>query len=449
MIKSIRIKNFKSLRDTGNLDIKPITLLIGPNSSGKSSLIQFIILLKQTADSRLIESPILLNGDYIELESYKNIIYKHDTKNTLEFSFTLDKMEKRHERFFSGIKFYTKLSGVGRKIRVLQFKIINSDNHQRILSMKWDAKKRKYSLEGLFSNKIVKRVKKEIVVTKFYAYIFGIRLSYMDYFKNIENNVLKEEIDERWETYADIIENTKYLDTLLAEGIYYLGPLRKYPERHYPVTGATMKDVGFRGEKTIEILAHDKKLLKKVEYWMKIFGMANSVKICSLQRKKTLVELRLEDPKQLLSINLYDMGFGISQVLPIIVEGFYAPDNSLLIIEQPEIHLHPKLQAEMSDLLIEIAKNKKKLIVETHSEHLLLRLQRRVIEGKLKKDDIAIYFFKLTKKGTTIRRIEFDEIGNFKNWPAGLFEEDVKESFAITDALLKSKKYATNKIKGE
>ena len=138
--------------------------------------------------------------------------------------------------------------------------------------------------------------------------------------------------------------------------------------------------------------------------------------------------------------NIYDVGFGVSQVLPIIAEGFYAPPGSLILIEQPEIHLHPGLQSQMGDLLIDIARSNKKLIIETHSEHLLLRIQRRITEGSLKPDDVAVYFFTYTDEGSKIERIHINDLGRFENWPAGFFEEDVEESFAITKAFLNRKK---------
>jgi predicted ATPase len=228
---------------------------------------------------------------------------------------------------------------------------------------------------------------------------------------------------------------------MFSKGIYYLGPLREYPQRYYPISGAIMEDVGFKGEKTIEVLATaEEGVVEKVQEWIKAFGMAESMKIKPLKEKGTLVEVRLKDSMLSMSINLYDTGFGVSQVLPIIAEGFYAPSDSLILIEQPEIHLHPGLQSKMGDLLIDIARSHKKLVIETHSEHVLLRIQRRITEGSLKSDDVAIYFFTSTCEGTKIERIHINDLGRFENWPPGFFEEDVEESFAITKAFLKRKK---------
>lgn len=94
----------------------------------------------------------------------------------------------------------------------------------------------------------------------------------------------------------------------------------------------------------------------------------------------------------------------------------------------------------MGDLLIDISKSNKKLIIETHSEHLLLRIQRRITEGSLKSDDVAIYFFSYTSRGTTLERIRINDLGRFANWPRGFFEEDVEESFEIAKAFFKRKK---------
>ena len=88
-----------------------------------------------------------------------------------------------------------------------------------------------------------------------------------------------------------------------------------------------------------------------------------------------------------------DVGFGVSQILPVLVLCFYAPKGSTIILEQPEIHLHPAVQAGLADVLIDAYKRRDvQIIVESHSEHFLRRLQRRVAEEALPNDDLAVYF---------------------------------------------------------
>lgn len=429
MLKELRIKNFKSLKDTGYLEIKPITLLVGPNSSGKSSLIQFLLLLKQTVESRDIENPLIFNGTCIQLESYQNIIYRNDVNQNLEFEFSFDPLSRLSVPFLSPevtyhVVFHERDGG---KVEIIRFDVIDTESKECGLSIMWNNEKKKYDIMG--------KSRKNLGLDPFFRFL----RFYPDVipFAGESDNPFKDKIED---TYYRAVSSTRYFDRMFSKRICYLGPLREYPQRYYPVSGAIMEDVGFKGEKTIEVLTTaEEAVLEKVQEWIKNFGMAESIKIKPL-KGKTLVEVLLKDSILEMSFNLYDVGFGVSQVLPIIAEGFYAPPGSLILIEQPEIHLHPGLQSQMGDLLIDIAKSHKKLIIETHSEHLLLRIQRRITEGSLNNDDVAIYFFTYTNEGTTIERIRIDDLGRFENWPPGFFEEDVEESFAITKAFLNRKK---------
>jgi predicted ATPase len=124
----------------------------------------------------------------------------------------------------------------------------------------------------------------------------------------------------------------------------------------------------------------------------------------------------------------------------VIVAGYYAPESSLLILEQPEIHLHPRAQGHLGDLLIDISNEKRKLLVETHSEHLLTRIQRRIAEGKIDTGNVALYYCEPSRKGTMIKRINIDQYGQFEpELPSSFFDESYTESRALLEAVVKKK----------
>jgi len=135
-------------------------------------------------------------------------------------------------------------------------------------------------------------------------------------------------------------------------------------------------------------------------------------------------------------VNLADIGFGASQTLPIIIQSFYSARGSVLLIEQPEIHLHPRAQSILGDLFIDaILNSRRTLVVETHSEHILARVRRRIAEKKLTKEDIAIYYFNPTTKGTDIMEVTINDNGQYENFPEGFFEEDLVEAFEHLKAI--------------
>jgi len=385
-------------------------------------------MVKQTAESKDYRNPLIFDDGCIKLESYRNIIWKNDTNLNLEFEFSFEKSEtKEFPVFPTNVKyhviFYRKR---GRNVGIHSFKVVDKKNDKIILSIRWGKGVRRPIIEeSLLPADVKKSLSEHLEFRKFYPMVFP---------PFIERELKKEE-----KAIVNAIESTFLFDYYFSGGICYLGPLREFPQRYYPITGAILEDIGFKGEKAVEVLIGRKDIVESVCKWIKKFDLAEDVAVRSL-RERTLAEVILKDTTLAFYANLYDVGFGVSQILPIIVEGFYAPDGSMLLIEQPEIHLHPKLQADMGDLLLEIAKSKKKLIVETHSEHLLLRIQRRIAEGTLNVEDVAIYYFNLTPDGTQITKLEIDETGRIKNWPEGFFEEDIKESIAITKAIMDREK---------
>jgi predicted ATPase len=145
-------------------------------------------------------------------------------------------------------------------------------------------------------------------------------------------------------------------------------------------------------------------------------------------------------------VNIADVGFGVSQVLPIIVECFYCKPNSTLIIEQPEIHLHPSVQSALADLLIGAVNSREsekdrnlQLIIESHSEHFLRRLQRRISEGIIDANKVVIYFCQPKDSGSILQKLNIDLLGNISNWPPDFFGDTAEDLIAMTKAQMKIK----------
>jgi predicted ATPase len=140
-------------------------------------------------------------------------------------------------------------------------------------------------------------------------------------------------------------------------------------------------------------------------------------------------------------VNLPDVGFGVSQVLPVVVQCFYASPHTTIILEQPEIHLHPSVQTALADLFIEAAQSREggadrkiQVIIESHSEHFLRRLQRRLAEGVVTPDDVALYFCESGDQGAALRPLEVNLYGEIKNWPENFFGDEMGELAARMDA---------------
>ena len=219
--------------------------------------------------------------------------------------------------------------------------------------------------------------------------------------------------------------------------IEHIGPLRAHPKRFY------FLDQNYSvqsGESVVEKLREDKELLDKVNFWLKKFRVTINV----TQLVEIISRLSVRSENFSFDLDITDVGFGISQFLPILVEGLLAPPQRMLIVEQPEIHLHPKMQAELADFFIDIANITKNsgdgdanssyraLLIETHSEYLLNRIRRRIAEGTVSHADVAIYFVEPSDAGeaTTVRGISIPVDGNFE-WPKDFYEVELQDALAF------------------
>ncbi len=220
--------------------------------------------------------------------------------------------------------------------------------------------------------------------------------------------------------------------------LVYLGPLRERPERYYILTGNQSSVVGKSGKWLPDVLSNNEKLVKQVnkvlcdmqfDYALEIASRPTGSR--SYSAFSDVFALRLRDQKTRVNVGLSDVGFGISQVLPILVQAMLSRDK-VLLIEQPEIHLHPRQQAELGSVFAQcIGKPySNKFIIETHSEHLMLRLQKLIRNGQLSPEQVSVIYVDRGPKGSTCRNLRLDKDGDFIDpWPGGFFEDDFREVF--------------------
>ncbi|MYA72967.1 DUF3696 domain-containing protein, partial [Candidatus Poribacteria bacterium] len=230
--------------------------------------------------------------------------------------------------------------------------------------------------------------------------------------------------------------------------VYYLGPVRVHPKRYYHWEGNQPEDIGRWGDKTIDALLSarvDKRTIlrgkeeipieDRISEWLREMDLAHSF---ILERtgppSEKNYDVRIQKREHGTKVTLADIGYGLSQFLPVLVLCYYAPAGSTLILEQPDIHLHPKVQSQLADLLIEVVTERKlQILVESHSEHLLTRFQRRVAEKQISQDDTALYFCRNNHGFSTIEPLEVNEFGEIKNWPENFFGDVMGDMFAMTD----------------
>jgi len=258
----------------------------------------------------------------------------------------------------------------------------------------------------------------------------------------------------------------RYLDTFFASSLKYLGPLRDAPKPLYPLApAADPHDVGLRGEHTASILDLHKN--KKIKYipsahfktpsvnrktvtrslesavidWLQYLGVANSVQ--SQDKGKLGHELKVSLANTDAPHDLTHVGVGVSQVLPILVMCLLADNDSTLVFEQPELHLHPKVQTLLGDFFLSMALCNKQCIVETHSEYFIDRLRFRIAAattGNELQSKTKIYFVEKPSQNSSFREVVINEYGAISDWPDGFFDQSQQQAENILSAALKKKR---------
>jgi predicted ATPase len=211
----------------------------------------------------------------------------------------------------------------------------------------------------------------------------------------------------------------------------YLGPLREPLRRVYELSGDPPGEVGRRGEHAPEILFRDGSLMTETRDWLRYFGLGRSLRTRAIRDDAFSLYFAAGGGRP--SVNLADVGFGASQILPMIVQGVSAQPDELLAMEQPEIHLNPRLQSRVADFLAHMAGEGKGFLVETHSEHLLLRLRTLMAKQEVSEDNVALYFVDRRRDSSFVRPIPISESGHIRPsaWPRGFFQDSVREALAL------------------
>ena len=440
MLTKIRLKNFKAFKDTGDIEIAPLTVLTGPNGSGKSAIIRAMMALRQTTESRDPNTAFVPTGSYVDLGPYRDIVFKHDVKSTVGLGAEWQ------------LRVPPEFPSILPSIPLEQLKSMSASidlSHLQSSDRTYLSKSTISLADG--DIEVNKEIKQESQIGESY-------LIWIDVHKKLLAR-LSDSTDAKfysappYEMHESGIGQDKSSLELVASQMakviedyvvqefaqwHYIGPLRASPQRMYLSTGETPREVGASGELGPTVLRSASKdarfnLEKRLSRWCSKMGLAFEIRLFTVY--SSFFQIIVVDPHNKRAINLPDVGFGTSQLLPILIQGLIAQPGSTLFLEQPEIHLHPKVQADLADFLIEVSQRGVGVVVETHSEHLITRLQRRIAEETLNPDQVALYYVTPSPEGSGLERVHLNDYGQFPGAPKGFFEEGVEEGFDFIRAV--------------
>ncbi len=457
MLRNIHLANFKSWESL-NISLGSVTGLFGTNSSGKSSVLQFLLMLKQTKNATDRGLVLDFGGpeQLVNLGNYQHLVHKHETSRFVAWQVEWALAESLEIRDPTGMRSRVLVSDS-------RFSVGSEAKHNEHKALVCD--RLSYKL-GTFEFSLTP---KKAGATEFDLVASTPADSEFRFIRNQQRvwslpGPLKTHLfPDQAKTY---FQNSNFLGQLestyesLMDSIFYLGPLREYPRREYPWSGASPVDVGRRGERTIEaILAatsknelrnlgpktHYKPFQEMIAYWLKKLGLITEFRIEEIGTGASLYRALVKRDSASADALLTDVGFGVSQVLPALVLLYYVPEGSTVLMEQPEIHLHPSVQSGLADVIIKVAKTRKlQIIVESHSEHMLRRFQRRVAEDVCSSDFVKLYFCKNSGGRSVLSNLEMDVFGQIGNWPENFFGDEMTEIAETRKAILQRKMQSTN-----
>jgi predicted ATPase len=411
----LKLENFKSIKRMERLEGRPITLLLGSNNAGKTSVLQALLLLAGSQANP--EAVLTFRNDLVDLGSFS------------------DTVTKQHES--EGIAFTIDGEGTGGSWHFF-LRVDTKEGTLQIRECGWDGEDAGKA-GTLHFHYLRSPFAEEPPKTEYHREQKGQETV------SIAGRDLLEKL--RWwgfypelTFYSRVLFGLYHFPRRFFNSMRYIGPLRVYPERSYPFQPPPVPDVGIDGHWAPYLLHEAKeKPLQDLRYWLgpERFGLVQDLRARDVEElPHFVVEVNIRGQW----INLHDVGFGMSQLLPIVVESILMPamsrpDPPLLLLEQPEIHLHPKAQSDLGTFVAEMSRQGRRYLIETHSEYLLMRLATEVRRGTIAADDVAIYFLSLDEEGyTQFRRIRLADDGRLPppaEWPKGFFDTDIDEADAF------------------
>jgi len=554
MLTALQIGNFKAFAEAQRIPIRPLTLIYGANSSGKSSVIHSIVFARhalETGDLDIHRTNI--GGEAVDLGGFRQYVHRREANRRMEWSAELDTagFKGRLAELLAPVRKVAVTLAVGISLddqdrplpdaipEVHAYEVVADGKSLLRMSKRRDGKLQLDRLDH--EHPVFREVLKAIVETSTTAE--SIHPSDYEGLDEAITSIVPEIVTSvgrflpegllRSESFTpggqmaffpvsrgrrreDLAAAVRFfiprtIDELISgigqvvaeelSRLQYLGPLRSYPPRHLAFAQQHDPNWFAGGGYAWDVVRRDTEVRKQVNAWLTapdrlqtpyelilrdLVGIdqldgplldgleqlseegldleheidedqmghswpvikdpeAEAEKLRDLIRAsdiEKLNELILVDRRSNTVVSHRDVGIGVSQVLPVLV-GAYAAKNQIVAIEQPEIHLHPALQADLGDVFLQSAlrENRNRFLIETHSEHLLLRIMRRMRETssetlpddlpEVRPDDVCVLFVQPKGSSSVVRHLELDEEGQLLDaWPGGFFEEGYRERFA-------------------
>jgi len=449
LLSSIRLKNFRAFTDTSPIGLAPLTIIVGPNNAGKSSLLNSLLLLKQSVADESSSEPLTVSGPTVDLGSFDDIVRGGTQHRDRQISIDLEVDKSWAEDSILQIEGLEPTRHIIGNRLSLSFGFDPAANRIDLTKSGFfngrsaALEARRDSRSGNLVLRIpgFSRTQIQALQPDLDRIILSLDVRDVDAYSGFGDQLGSSLLHARYEALQ---QRSNWLSLL--SGIEHIDPLRD-PIPRFTVLGRTASSaegVGTGGEELLRILRSSRSgknnpLVRAMDYWVsERFGLLDRLRLVDVDEAGRIISLLGDEAEGMPGINVANMGEGISQLLPIVASILLLPKRGTLLIEQPEIHLPPAAQADLGDFFVWAAdassSTPRQLLVETHSEHLLLRVRRRIAEGEIDPKLVSVLYVEKPRKVARVRQLKIDERGSFEEWPEGFFEEGYEEALQLARA---------------
>ena len=406
-ITKIAVKGFKSIAEECEIDIRPLTILAGANSSGKSSIMQPLLMLKQTLEAPYDPGPLLIDGPNVQFTEIAQFLSTlPDGEKTGQFQIQIETYESD---VTESVKSTFKKSPSG--IEIVKMEI------ETMLAAEPLSHPIRFFLHPNMSSEEIKSI------------IIKLRIpANFDVVKRSRCFLhLQSQHDKRY------LNLTLDLESKVLNNIHLPG-LRGNPERIYKLSSTGPRYTGTFENYAASVIHEwqetaDERLktVTNALHTLELTGKVATKKIGDVGIEVQVGRLPHTNTDETDMVNIADVGIGVSQVLPVLVALIAARPSQLVYLEQPELHLHPNAQVKLAQILADAAKRGVRVVAETHSSLLLLGIQTLVAEGKLSPELVKLHWFSRNEDGITeVDSVDLDEVGTYGEWPVDFNDINLK-----------------------
>lgn len=405
----LSIERYKCFAQREDIEIRPLTLLIGRNSSGKSVLARLPLLLRHALSGQSV-APLDLEVEGVTFGgSFVDLVNGRDPHGAVGLGFRAEDGRRSFSDWWVEIQHLDE-----KKLQII--KRLDVVDDRTSIHLAWN----------LTATSDPSRPRYD-----------GVR---PDEASLISFSGIVPKLDDRWDSIISPFASAR----LALNPLRHLGPFRQVLHRDYGYPGGQLRDVGPNGTRAPEILGgdaigRDRRILEEVARFYRAHLGGWNLDVEERGDRFSLVVRSPGDRET--TVNLVDAGVGLSQVLPLVVQraldATSVSGDGVEIVEQPELHLHPAAHAALADLYVEAIKRRPspRFIIETHSENFVLRIRRRIAENQISADDVALHWIDdSSEQGSRARPIPIDASGEVADWPRGVFSEDFEEVKAMRRA---------------